>query len=443
MSTSEREPGNGPEDGPDDEIEAVLRAPGSMVVRSTDPDGVALELLEVLHAELVPTADLRAAIAARTPGAIRGDDAVLCELHELRDLADRIGAARSMVGGAIDATRLRASAATGLAVHPDAIRSAKTALDDARAELRRAERVLAGSGDADEDSDFDQWWTSDSGSLHEAPRAGLDVDTEARPERDDRTPEEEAQLAADRQLIRRAIILLVLESLAGVAVFLAGGGILGLTLPGIALVWIALIIARQRADKVGVEEAADNLATVDALTRQAYGGEADRLPDESKPSARAEAAVSAARSRVRLAEDAWHSLVGPDADPDDLDGVLRAHDPQYEQLPVSVVQRSPSVRAAERHLRRLEADWKVVWWALGRDIPDVTDADRIVDGLRDEGIDRVRLQTASAAVETRNAVAVADAPIDPVEFASMTALLPEGVRVVLVVPADAPEGETV
>lgn len=158
---------------------------------------------------------------------------------------------------------------------------------------------------------------------------------------------------ADHQAVRFALVVLVLAQLGGIAVFVAAGDLLGVVAPAVALVGLALVVAFHQRP---------------ARTPAA--------PDRS-PSAAAEPA--------------------PWCEPD-----LTA---------------SPTVRAAEAHLRRQRAAWKVAWWEREQPVPDpmawLTGGPRTV----------VCVDAAGA--------------VDAEAYATMTAGLPAVIRVVLLEPRQA------
>lgn len=112
---------------------------------------------------------------------------------------------------------------------------------------------------------------------------------------------------ADHHAVRFALVVLVLAQLGGIAVFVAAGDLLAVVVPAVALVGLALVVAFHQ-----------------------------RSPRRRPPTVPATAAP------------------GFD-DPRSLAEVVAA---------------SPTVRAAEAHLRRQQAAWKVAWWQRERPVPD-------------------------------------------------------------------------
>ena len=61
-------------------------------------------------------------------------------------------------------------------------------------------------------------------------------------------------------------------------------------------------------------------------------------------------------------------MAGFDADPEDIDAVIRRRDPQFE-LTADLVDAAPSARAVAAVHRRVRADWRSLWASLGRSAP--------------------------------------------------------------------------
>src|SRR5205085_672700 len=72
--------------------------------------------------------------------------------------------------------------------------------------------------------------------------------------------------------------------------------------------------------------------------------------------------------RVRSARRHWETLTGPDADPYDLEAVLRVHDPQFV-ITDAATRTSPTVRTVNAVHRKAMARWKIAWAALGHENP--------------------------------------------------------------------------
>lgn len=116
---------------------------------------------------------------------------------------------------------------------------------------------------------------------------------------------------ADHQSVRFALVVLVLAQLGGVAVFAAAGDLLAVVAPAAALVALALVVGHHQR------------------------------PPRGRP---APAPAPAAAT--------------PAPFPDDPRSMAE------------IVAASPTVRAAEAHLRRQQAAWKVAWWQRQQPVPD-------------------------------------------------------------------------
>lgn len=144
----------------------------------------------------------------------------------------------------------------------------------------------------------------------ERARVAALLEPDARP-RSGEPDEAGAGAAADRQAIRFALVILVLAQVGGLAVFVADGDRYAAALPAGALLALGAVVAFHR------------------------------WPRHPRSASAAAAPVT----------------TGPVAAPSALVAVDRSA--------------SPTVRAAEAHLRRQRAAWKVAWWARGLPVPPV------------------------------------------------------------------------
>lgn len=450
----------------DEGVAAVLASHGSGIVTAKDPAALAETLAARLDAELLDSLDdLEAAIARRFAVLAdrlsahtalelhaRLDDAdeahVVTTIAGLRRLVERIADADALVTNTIETVRARADAATGLAVHPDSIRAAAAEVVEARATVVQAEAALAEAvavlrpTPAEAEADDTDAASSGAGGATDRRRGTL-----------------------DRTVLVRLIAVVAVSVVVGVLVLVAAGSPAGLVLPVVALGWAGVESVRRRDDAADEELASANLAAVAALTDQAYGG-APVADDDASPALdglRSELAT--ALERLRYAESSWRSLVGPDADVDDLESILQARDPQHGTS-VQAVERTASVVAVAGHRRRLHAQWKLAWWALDRPVPPLTDADSSIAALESAGVEAVTVPTHAARTAERDRTryeelaagrsadeleADATAPVtsvvvvdlegavSPDDLESRTGQLPDEVRVLVVGPA-APEG---
>ncbi len=379
-------------------IEAVADAAGSTIVRVDDVDAVADSLSALLGAARLDGADeFAAAVAARRRSLAEriaahsalellartadGEMHVVTDVAALRSLVERIEAADQLVESTRDDARVRAGAASGLAVHPTSIRDAAAAVVEARVSVAQRQEVVDGLVAANEDA------------AHAAEAAAA-----ANPAAEETRREPVGWHLTDRDEIRRAAVVVALSLVIGVLVLVLTGSPLALVIPGVAVCWGVVLVVRQRDSAYDEEIARRNLANVSLLTDRAYGG-AGLLVDDPAQAALMEAlrALVVATDRLAYLEAAWRALVGPDADVDDVDDVetvVRARDAQYG-VSDALLAGLPSVRAAAAHRRRLRAEWKLAWWALDRPVPALRDAPVAIDVLEGEGI--VEIAVAHAA----------------------------------------------
>ena len=373
-----------------DDVDAVVAMGGSGIVDVTDPTAIAEAVADRLGTDVTAADGLDAALderAARAAERVAAHAAleihdrieqrdelephVVTDIPTMRTLVRRLAEADQMVEESHVDARRRARAVTTMAVHPDSIRAAATDVVDAREALdaRIAERERDDVADRDTAGDTDHDESDTSG------------DTAALP------PVSERWWGAEvRERLLRAIAAFGASVAIAIVVLGVVGTPFGFVLPAVAVCWIVVVLVRQRDDAIDAEIASQNLANVGALTDTAYGGAASVTGDELAGGTDAERRVAEARERLRYAESAWHSLVGADADVDDLERVIQLHDPQHgADIDASVLSELPSVRATAAHRRRILAQWKLAWWALDRDVPMPESA--VVEALAAEGAD--------------------------------------------------------
>lgn len=174
---------------------------------------------------------------------------------------------------------------------------------------------------------------------------------------------------ADRQAVRFSLAVLVPAQLAGVAVYVADQTLLAVVAPAVGLAIVLGVVLAHRAPRRGA---------------------GDHPPRPGVPE------TSSAASPASQHGTGVGAGVGAGATPG-----------------------SPAVRAAEAHLRRQQAAWKLAWWERGLRPVDVA----TWVGRRDEG--------ATAGLATLVVVDEGRAVDEPL-VATMTAALPAAVRVVVV-----------
>ena len=455
----------------DELIDRIARATGSTTVRVDDVAEVALELADRLDAQLVEGAVDFAAVAEerqrslaeraaahaalellKRPQASPADPLVVNDVAGLRSLTKRIHEADRLIEAAGEDARQRAGTASGLAVHPTTIRDAAADVFDARATVLEREQELARLTAEPQ--------AADEGEPHDDESQTAQVD-----DADSRGP---GLRLTDVAAVRTAAVIAAAALAVGILIVILTGSPLALVLPAVGVSWLSVVIVRQRDDSYDEKIASRNLESVARLTDRAYGGAA-LVDDQSNHLAHgpevaaAERALDEANDRLSYAESSWRSLVGPDADVDDVESVLRARDAQHGVSDAVVVE-LPSHRAASAHRRRLHAQWKLAWWALDREIPTLDDAPDAIDALEAEGVDQIVVDTTpsgglapdererleqlaqgrteeelrSVAEQTYPVVVVADAEdeIDDERLREATAQLPDDVRFVVVSPAE-------
>lgn len=433
--------------GPDDAVAHAQSSRTSLVVRSDDPERDALRLVDALGADLADDVD---ALAGELERRSAPADDVLITIENLRHLHGRIRDARRLVSEGEDAVRSRVSQSTGLAVHPETIRKAADEVFAAREALEATTAELEGVARRLEPPDAPP-----------EPEDGPDVVEVDGPDAfGDDDPELDAAMAnfaaaegAEDDLgipedideepsVRWALVVLTLALIGGIAVFLAGGGPLGVIVPIIAMGWVYIVIRRSRiADEEneaaeGNELVMENLASITALTSKAYGGGGAAALDtavESQDLVLARNRVTHATRVLRNAEARWVSLVG-DRSVEDVEAVMAERDPQAAAVPTEVVAESPTVRAAGRHLRRLEAQWRVAWWASDRDVPEFEQAEAALDALGADGRTIVRASGADPEVTSPLVVLDDAGSIDEAWLADRSETVDGRARVVVVAP---------
>lgn len=467
-------------DDVDEVVRAVVEGTGSAVVAAGDPESVALTIADAIDGDLIDeprllpeTIDrLRVAVGDRTIALsalevdvrLQDDPAevhVVAEVTGLRRLVEDIIRAEELVNSTRSSLRERAATSSAMAVHPETVRAAAAEVTTARATTAGLEREVVEL--ISRPAPTPHLIHEPPDGLVDGPRgappigsgAGLDLDPGAWD-------------ADERWTLIRALGAFVASLLVGIVALVIVDSPAALLLPVLALGWVGVVVAQHRQSMAGRDEASSNLATVSALTDLAYGGVDPEGVDEDVVAANRRLEV--ARDRQRYAEDAWRRLVGNDADADALDEILATRDPQHE-IGDGELARTPTVRAAQAHRRRLLAQWKLAWYALDRPVPRIDGAGPAIDGLAAEGIEAItvpihgarsderadgqrRFESLAAGRsidELRTAAGVSPGPVvvldERVEItaealASQTSDLPDDVRVLVVQPDRSATGET-
>jgi hypothetical protein len=348
--------------------------PGLHVLRAAAPVTRATTLAAAMRADLCATEEqAEAALADRS--ALPEVD--LNALTTLQVLARRVAraeriAARTNERAVVDVGDRLAGAGAGLAIHPQTVRERASALIAARTQLAEAERALA-------DHEVSTATLEGVPADEVEPRAdGLDGAQQGAPRHG---PTRRPQTSA---AVRRSRALGVLVGSFGAALLLLGFDALplwaALLVPLAASLW-ALRYLRPRADDDAGdrEEASSLLAEVSASTEELFGARR-----ASQDAAARLVLFGADRDRaeeeLRLAERAWQDLAGADADPEDVESVVRRFDPQHAEA-TSLASETTGVRAAEAVVEQFRQRWAAVWDDLGQPAPDPASGEAAVDEL--------------------------------------------------------------
>lgn len=338
--------------------------PGLHVLREADPEPRASSLAAELGAELCrTTGDVERLLAARQD--LAGLDAAT--LDRLGDHARRLERAH----GVLERTRQRAeaaaagrlSAAHGLAVHPDTVRERAARVVEAREALQAAEAAL---------------------SAQAAPEATTRDEPEpaADPPEADPAPSPTPAAVALRLQRNRAVGVLVAAF--GLGLILLALGVLplwaALIPPLLAALWAMRALRPAAGAGEGPSEESTHLSQVGAFTDELFGRR-EQTWEHGAEAARLSAARSHADEELRVAERAWHDLAGADADPAEVEAVVRRFDPQHEEAAV-IATESVGVRAVEAARQQLVDGWVDAWRGLGREAPPAAGAEGAVTALR-------------------------------------------------------------
>ncbi len=198
-----------------------------------------------------------------------------------------------------------------------------------------------------------------------------------------------------------------------------------LVLPIVACWWAFRTARFDISDLDDKDTASDNLAQISARTDAVFGGSpvenengSGGIPASTGAQLQqVESQLALARERERSASANWTELAGGEADPADVERVLRERDPQYFGA-IDLVSQTSQARAAAAHLRRVKARWNVAWAVLGDEPPTAADAEKAVRELASAGLRAVKINTRIGS-DTDRALALrtldAYAPEEPAE----------------------------
>ena len=435
---------------------------GVRVVVDHDPAVAAAALAEELNGELVYDRETAQAAFAARSSAGRMDPVVLHDeefdsllaqadelgalgerptvdedaLAELRELATALGRTdRIRVRTEVEFAELlnrRLSASSGMAVHPETIRQAARSLTEAEGEVEEINKAIAELGDR--------------------PRP-----EQVRLETPGAVPQMFDDDSLEEQRRARIIAISCLAFFSGAALVLlnfAGSVVVPVVVFLLGVILSAALMARsysiQPRDDPGAREASALLASATGnAERTSEASARDRMAEEEWLARRSqfEAARERSQEKTRSARRHWETLAGPDADPYDLEGVLRLHDPQFV-ITGAATKTSPTVRTVNAVHRKAMARWKVAWAALGYDQPPaLEDFDEHITRLGGASA-RAEAEQVEQRLKAAQAWASAGATIDrPLilvepenwlpedELEAMLRTLPAGAEVILVTRA--------
>jgi hypothetical protein len=377
---------------------------------------------------LLRAADIRAEASVDPPIS----DADVEELERLASDLARAARIRTRTEERFSATlQAKLAASSGVALHPGAIKEAGEAVVAAEAALVATEQALAALGPRPAGSataaaggatgDDGGGSTSASGMAAAgqwsgATGGGRDASADDEDPVLRRPHDVFDEAALDRRRATRLgsavfLVLLGLGLIAGAAGLPIGLAV-GLVAAGVLLA--ALIVLRGRR---GADDRADTAARHAAESQSMLHslGDAPGRPAAAAPTGPPSAPVATpgaaapteppshaattpadeewldrwvalegarddADEELRVARRRWHQLAGPDADPHDIEGVVRVHDPQLA-FDARVADASPTVRTVAAFHRKAQARWRVLWNAIGYDDPPPPET---LDGLLEQ-----------------------------------------------------------
>ena len=359
----------------DDEMGPATDLPTIRREFAADPEARGVELAEELGATLVGLGDDAAgavqarADAARVLESYGGWRASATRVRpesvaRLRELAVELGRAlrvRENTEAAVTASVVgKLSSGTGVAVHPAALRAAAQA-------VIRTEHAVANAQEA----------LAELGERPTGGQAGGSRPADVRRQ----VPEMMDDDALDAAQTRTRAIAVGVAIVGATLVVVGLGWVPVLAAPVGALVALIVGLVILRRGQAARADAADRREASDALLVAAAA--ADRAAEAVAQTREAHDVWYDQRSRLdiifervtgehRAALRAWEALAGPEADPYDLDGVLRLHDPQFDVAGADL-DTSPTIRTVSAMHRKALARWRVSWAAVGEDNPPPPD----------------------------------------------------------------------
>ena len=160
------------------------------------------------------------------------------------------------------------------------------------------------------------------------------------------------------------VAAVVVGLLASVACVGAGLPVPAAVAPAVVGLVLALLLARRRRRS---PDAVDQGVAPPIPTPASPGPDGRGSQPDARMLKRTET-VRTIEERLGVARRDWGVVAGFDADPEDIDMVIRQRDPQFD-LTADLVDASPAARAVAAVHRRVRADWRSLWASLGRSAP--------------------------------------------------------------------------
>jgi hypothetical protein len=337
------------------EIEATPDSarPGLRVVTTPEPELTAADLALRVDADTINGEPALEAAVAASQNSNKIDEAQLAELRRLADELGRARRIRSRTRAEVtDTIARKVAGSTGVEVHSSTLRDAAAAVTEVEAELEANRAELAAL----------------TGPIDLRPRDAAS---------DDELPAMFDEEAVEARRVRGSAVGVAVGAI-GLALILAAVRlpIVLAVVVGVVGIAVSLWMVRRHHSSSGariahVAETSERLAQLDVL---------DISEEERRRVVRRtelDASIARLQERLRSSLRQWSTVAGPDANPHDIESVLRARDPQYDIVGATAT--SPTIRAVDTMHRRATARWRVAWAALGVDeAPDPADLDHAV-----------------------------------------------------------------
>jgi hypothetical protein len=410
---------------------------GVHIVTDPDPSAAAQRMAEAGDVEVVADReDAQAAFAARTeagrtavvvigdreraeleaaaaisPEQTAASPDAIAAIRQQADELRRIGRIRKRTEDRFTETLSeRLAAGSGLALHPDTLRTAGQAVVEVEAEIDGITR-----------------------ELRALETAATSAPEEAEPVTHDEPP-------TTRKGSRVAAIIVAAVALVAAAGVAAIGAPVIAAVVAIVGLLVALLLGRRGRNRAAEAPVAAAPPPRPRSTPQ---------DEQARMVARARLATSLdrARERQRSVQRHWESLAGPDADAHDIDALLRLRDPQYV-VGDDAARVSPTMRTVNAVNDRALDRWRAAWAALGYDdAPTVEQSEQALRVIAarpstDPDAARVRLAAADAwtaagtTIDRTLVLVEPDQWLSGTELTTLIAKLPAGAEVIVVQRGD-------